>query len=77
MINEQNNLDDRFETRRFDEGRPCGEPPCKSLVQPSRMLVQKRPLLRYATFCDFSSEGLCLFERLFCDDNRAFSSSLL
>ena len=44
MINEQNNLDDRFETRRFDEGRPCGKPPCKSLVQRSRMLMQKRPL---------------------------------
>ena len=43
--NEQNNRDDSFETRHFDEGRPCGEPPCTSLVQRSRMLMQKRPLL--------------------------------
>ena len=28
----------------FDEGKPCGEPPCTSLVQRSRMLMQKRPL---------------------------------
>ena len=42
---EKNNRDDGFETRHFDEGRPCGEPPCTSLVQRSRMLMQKRPLL--------------------------------
>ena len=42
--NEQNNCDhDSFETRHFDEGGPCGEPPCTSLVQRSRMLMQKRP----------------------------------
>ena len=43
--NEQNNRYDSFETRHFDEGKPCGEPPCTSLVQRSRMLMQKRPLL--------------------------------
>lgn len=37
MTNEQNNLDDCYETRHFDEGRPRSEPPCKSLVQRSRM----------------------------------------
>ena len=42
--NEQNNRYDSFETRHFDEGKPCGEPPCTSLVQRSRMLMQKRPL---------------------------------
>ena len=31
--NEQNNRDDSFERRHFDEGRPCGETPCTSLVQ--------------------------------------------
>ena len=39
MTNEQNNLDDSFETRHFDEGRPRSEPPCKSLVQRSRILI--------------------------------------
>ena len=29
--NEKNNRDDGFETRHFDEGKPCGEPPCTSL----------------------------------------------
>ena len=44
--NEQNNRDhDSFETRHFDEGRPCGEPPCTSLVQQSRRLMQKDPCL--------------------------------
>ena len=43
--NEQNNRDDSFETRHFDEGRPCGEPPCTSLVQRSCMLMQKDPCL--------------------------------
>ena len=43
--NEQNNRDNSFEPRHFDEGRPCGEPPRTSLVQRSRMLMQKRPLL--------------------------------
>ena len=43
--NEQNNRDDSFETRHFDEGRPCDEPPCTSLVQRSRMLMRKRPQL--------------------------------
>ena len=33
----------------FDEGKPCGEPPCTSLVQRSRMLMQKRPLLPFRT----------------------------
>ena len=48
--NEQNNRDDdSFETRHFDEGRPCGEPPCKSSVQRSRMLMQKRPLFPVRT----------------------------
>ena len=42
--NEQNNRDDSFETRHFDEGRPCGEPPCTLLVRQSRMLMQQRPL---------------------------------
>ena len=43
--NKQNNRDhDSFETRHFDEGRPFGEPPCTSLVQRSRRLMQKRPL---------------------------------
>ena len=28
--------------------RPCGERQCKSLVQRSRILMQKRPLLRFA-----------------------------
>ena len=41
----KNNRYDSFETRHFDEGKPCGEPPCASLVQRSRMLMQKRPLL--------------------------------
>ena len=59
--NKQNNCDDSFETRYFDEGRPSGEPPCKSLVQRSRMLMQKRPLLtRTRTpakfFCGFDSD---------------------
>ena len=39
-----NNRDDSFEKRHFDEGRPCGEPPCTSLVKRSRMLMQKRLL---------------------------------
>ena len=43
--NEQTNRDDSFETCHFDEGRPCYEPPCTSLVQRSRMLMQNRPLL--------------------------------
>ena len=43
--NEQTNRDDSFETCHFDEGRPCYEPPCTSLVQRSRMLMQIRPLL--------------------------------
>ena len=43
--NEQTNRDDSFETCHFDEGRPCYEPPCTSLVQRSRMLMQSRPLL--------------------------------
>ena len=43
--NEQNNRYDSFETRHFDEGKPRGEPPYTSLVQRSRMLMQKRPLL--------------------------------
>ena len=48
---QQNNRDhDSFETRYFDEGRPCGEPPCTSLVQRSRMLMQKTPLLALPTF---------------------------
>ena len=38
-----NNRYDSFETRHFDEGKPCGEPPCTSLVQRSRLLIQKRP----------------------------------
>ena len=45
--NEQNNRDDSFEKRHFDEGRSCGEPPSTSLVQRSRMLMQKRPLFVY------------------------------
>ena len=40
----QNNRDDSFKKRHFDEGRPCGEPPCTSLVQRSCMLMHKRPL---------------------------------
>ena len=43
---EQNNRYDSFETRHFDEGKPCGEAPCTSLVQRSRMLMQKRPLFK-------------------------------
>ena len=43
--NEQNNRYDSFETHHFDEGKPCGEPSCTSLVQRSLMLMQKRPLL--------------------------------
>ena len=43
---EENNRDDSFETRHFDEGRPCGERPCTLLVQRSRMLMQKRPLFK-------------------------------
>ena len=39
----QNNRYDSFETRHFDEGKPCGEPPSTSLVQRSRMLMQKEP----------------------------------
>ena len=31
----------------FRRTRPCGERPCKSLVQRSRILTQKRPLLRF------------------------------
>ena len=31
----------------FDEGNPFGEPPCKSLVQRSRMLKQKDPSSYY------------------------------
>ena len=42
--NKQKNHDDSFETRHFDEGRPCDEPSCTSLVQRSRMLMQKRTL---------------------------------
>ena len=34
----------------FDEGNPCGEPPCKSLVQRSRMPMQKRPLFIISSF---------------------------
>ena len=44
--NEENNRADSFETRHFDEGRPCGERPCTLLVQRSRMLMQKRPLFK-------------------------------
>ena len=43
----KNNRYDSFETRHFDEGKPCGEPPCTSLVQRSRMLMQKRPLFSF------------------------------
>ena len=36
--NEENNRDDSFVTRHFDEGRPCGEPPsmhtaCSAVTQ--------------------------------------------
>ena len=54
--NEQNNRDDSFETRHFDEGRPCGEPPCTSLVQRSSMLMQKRPLLSLTGYRVFSHD---------------------
>ena len=42
--NKQNNRDDSFESRHFNVVRPCGESPCISLVQRSRMVMQKRPL---------------------------------
>ena len=42
-VNEKNNRDVGFETRHFDEGRRCDEPPCTSLFQRSRMLMQKDP----------------------------------
>ena len=38
----------------FDEGRLCGEPPCISLVQRSRMLMQKRPLLPQLEYVNFT-----------------------
>ena len=44
--NKQNNRDDSFETHHFDKGRPCGGPPCTSLVQQSHMLMQKSPLFQ-------------------------------
>ena len=47
---EQNNRNDIFETCHFDEGKPLGEPPYTSLVQRSRMLMQKRPLFANHTF---------------------------
>ena len=49
QVQEQNNRGDSFSTRHFDEGRPCGEPPCKLLVQRSRMLMQKDPCCEHAT----------------------------
>ena len=49
QVQEQNNGVDSFSTRHFDEGRPCGEPPCKLLVQRSRMLMQKDPCCEHTT----------------------------
>ena len=40
----------RNETRHFDEGGPCGEPPCTSLDQRPRMLMLKDPSSRRYVF---------------------------